>query len=120
MRSAPISKLFLVLLGATFVLVVLFSVRFTYRLAKFSSEASTHARNLQETSELNLRLREKLNNQVNLVYQQLENVDPSFPSRFSAINFKLGEEQTLYLKLNIGPQERLTVERIKSYQSELA
>jgi signal transduction histidine kinase/CheY-like chemotaxis protein len=120
MRSAPISKLFLVLLGSTFLLVVLLSVRFTYKFAQFSTEASSHARNLQETSELNLRLRDQLNEQVNLVYQQLEHVDPSFPSRFSAINFELGEEQTNYLKLNIGPQERLTVERIKSFQSELA
>ncbi len=120
MRSAPISKLFLVLLGATFLLVVLFSVRFTYKFAQFSTEASTHTQNLQETSALNLRLRDTLNEQVNLVYLQLEHVDPSFPSRFSAINFKWGEEQTLYLKLNIGTQERLTVERIKSFQSELA
>ena len=120
MRSAPISKLFLVLLGTTFVLVVLFSVHFTYKFAQFSTEASSHAQNLQETSELNLRLRDKLNEQVNLVYQQLEHVDPSFPSRFGEINFKLGEEQSLYLKLNIGSEERLTVERIKSFQSELA
>ena len=120
MRSAPTSKLFLVLLGATFLLVVLFAVRFTYEFGKFSTEASTHAQNLQETSELNLHLRDKLNEQINLVYQQLEHVDPSFPSRFSTINFELGEQQTLYLKLNIGTQERLTVERIKSFQSELA
>ena len=120
MRSAPISKLFLVLLGTTFLLVVLFSVRFTYKFAQFSTEASVHAQSLQETSELNLRLRDKLNEQINLVYQQLEYVDPSFPSLFSAINFELGEEQTRYLKLNIGPEERLTVERIKSFQSELA
>lgn len=120
MRSAPISKLFLVLLGITFLLVVLFSVRFTYRFAQFSAEASTHAQNLQATSELNLHLRDKLNEQISLVYQQLETVDPSFPSRFSEINFVLGEKQTLYLKLNIGTQERLTVERIKTLQSDLA
>lgn len=120
MRSAPISKLFLVLLAITFLLVVLFSVRFTYRFAQFSAEASTHAQSLQETSELNLRLRDKLNEQINLVYQQFENVDPNFLVRFSEINFELGEQQTLYLKLPIGPQERLTVEQIKSFQSELA
>jgi len=120
MRSAPISKLFLALLGTTFLLVVLFSVRFTYKFAQSSAEASTLAQNLQETSELNLKLRDQLNEQINLVYQQLEHVDPSFPGLFSAINFKLGEEQTLYLKLNIGPEERLTVERIKGFQSELA
>jgi signal transduction histidine kinase len=120
MRSAPISRIFLVLLGTTFLLVVLFSVHFTYKFAQFSSEASTHAQNLQETSSLNLHLRAKLNEQVSLIYQQLEHVDPTFPDRFSAINFELGEQQALYLKLNIGTEERLTVERIKSAQSELA
>jgi signal transduction histidine kinase len=120
MRSAPISKLFLVLLGITFLLVVLFSVRFTYKFAQFSAEASAQAENLQETSSLSLALRDKLNEQVNLVYQQLEHLDPNFPSLFTAINFELAEQQTLYLKLNIGTEERLTVERIKSFQSELA
>src|SRR5258705_593766 len=120
MRSAPISKLFLVMLGTTFLLVVLFAVRFTYKFAQFSTEASTQAQNLQETSALNLRLRDKLNEQVNLVYQQLEHVDPDFPNRFGEINFQLGEQQALYLKLDIGTEERVTVERIKTLQWELA
>jgi|GEM_PF-2562451 len=119
MRSVPVSKLFLVLLGTTFLLMVVFSIRFTYKFAEFSSEASRLAQNLHDTSALNLGLRDKLNQQINLVYQQLEHVDPDFPGRFTAINFELGEQQTRYLKLNIGPQERLTVERIKTLQSEL-
>jgi len=119
MRSVSVSKLFLMLLGMTFLLVVVFSIRFTYKFAQFSTEASRLAQNLQDTSALNLGLRDKLNEQINLVYQQLEHVDPGFPSRFTAINFDLGEQQTRYLKLNIGPQERLTVERIKTFQSEL-
>jgi signal transduction histidine kinase len=119
MRSIPVSKLFLILLGTTFLLMVVFSIRFTYKFAEFSNEASRLAQNLQDTSALNLGLRDKLNEQINLVYQQLENVDPSFPARFTAINFELGEQQTRYLKLNIGPEERLTVERIKTLQSEL-
>lgn len=119
MRSVPVSKLFLILLGTTFLLVVVFSVRVIYQFARFSNEASRLAENLQDTSALNLNLRDKLNEQINLVYQQLDHQDPDFPSRFSAINFELGEQQTRYLKLNIGPQERLTVERIKTLQSEL-
>ncbi len=107
------------LLGTTFLLVVVFSIRFTYKFAEFSNEASRLAQNLQDTSALNLGLRDKLNEQINLVYQQLEDVDPGFPSRFTTINFQLGEQQTRYLKLNIGTQERLTVERIKTLQSEL-
>src|ERR1700730_17504878 len=109
MRSVPVSKLFLVLLGTTFVLVVAFSIRFTYKFAQFSTEASRLALNLQDTSALNLDLRDKLNEQINLVYEQFEHLDSGFPERFSAINFELGEKQTRYLKLNIGMQERLTV-----------
>jgi signal transduction histidine kinase/CheY-like chemotaxis protein len=119
MRSIPVSKLFLILLSTTFLLMVVFSIRFTYKFAEFSNEASRLAQNLQDTSALNLGLRDKLNEQINLVYQQLEHIDPAFPTRFTAINFDLGEQQTRYLKLNIGPQERLTVERIKTLQSEL-
>jgi signal transduction histidine kinase len=119
MRSVPVSRLFLLLLGTTFLLMVVFSIRFTYKFAEFSNEASRLAQNLQDTSALNLALRDKLNEQINLVYQQLEHVDPAFPTRFTALNFELGEQQTRYLKLNIGPQERLTVERIKTLQSEL-
>ncbi len=107
------------LLGTTFLLMVVFSIRFTYKFAEFSNEASRLAQNLQDTSALNLGMRDKLNEQINLVYQQLEHIDPVFPTRFTALNFELGEQQTRYLKLNIGPQERLTVERIKTLQSEL-
>src|SRR4029077_5725384 len=74
---------------------------------------------LENTSMLNQDLRQQLNVQINLVYQQFEHLDPAFPDKFNAINFELGEKQTRYLKLNIGPQERLTVERIKTLQSEL-
>lgn len=120
MRSIPVARLFLILLGMTFLLVVVFSIRLTYQFGGFTREASLLAQNLQDTSTLNLDLHNKLNEQVNLVYQQLEHVDPYFVDRFSQINFELGEKQTRYLKLNIGTQERLTVENIKSLQSELS
>jgi len=119
MRSVPVSKLFLILLGTTFLLVVVFSIRVTYKFDHFSTEASRLAQNLQDTSALNIVLRDQLNEQINLVYRQLEHVEPDFPHKFTAINFELSEQQTRYLKLNIGPQERLTVERIKTLQSEL-
>jgi len=119
MRSLPVSKLFLILLAATFLLVVVFSIRFTYQFTQFSSEATRLAQNLQDTSTLNLDLRQELNEQITLVYRQFENLETDFPHRFSQINFELGEKQTQYLKLDIGTQERLTVERIKALQSEL-
>lgn len=119
MRSVSISKLFLIIKGSTFLLVVGFSISFVYTFAEISNEASRLAQNLQDTSALNLELREKLNEQINLVYQQIERADPDFPDKLTAIDFDLGQRQSRYLKLNIGPQERLTVERIKTLQSEL-
>ena len=119
MRSVSISKLFLGLLATTFLLVVAFSIRFTFKFAAFSAEASQLAENLHDTSTLSLELDNQLKDQINLVYQQFEHLDADFPARFSAINFALGEKQTRYLKLNIGSAERLTVESIKSLQSEL-
>lgn len=119
MPSVSISKLFLSLLAITFLLVVAFSIRFTFKFAGFSAEASQLAENLHDTSALSLELNNQLNGQINLVYQQFEHLDQDFSARFSAMNFSLGEKQTRYLKLDIGSAERLTVESIKSLQSEL-
>src|SRR5688572_26696012 len=101
------------LLATTFLIVVLSSTFFTYNFADFSAEASRRSQNLQDTATLNLELRQLLNEQIRLVYQQLERVETGFPEHFSRINFELGEKQTRYLKLNLGVEERLTVERIK-------
>ncbi|HEX6187252.1 MAG TPA: ATP-binding protein [Pyrinomonadaceae bacterium] len=119
MSSVSISKIFLSLLAATFLLVVAFSIRFTFKFAGFSAEASQLAENLHDTSALSLELNNQLNSQINLVYQQFEHLDKDFPARFSAMNFSLANKQTRYLRLDIGSAERLTVESIKSLQSEL-
>ena len=119
LSSVSISKIFLSLLAATFLLVVAFSIRFTFKFAAFSAEASQLAENLHDTSALSLELNDQLNGQINLVYQQFEQLDKDFSARFSAMNFSLGNKQTRYLKLDIGSAERLTVESIKSLQSEL-
>jgi signal transduction histidine kinase/CheY-like chemotaxis protein len=118
-RSIPVSKIFLILLGTTFFFVVLSSSFVTYQFAHYSSEASKQAQNLQDTSILNLELRHRVNEQINLVYRQFDGIELSFPDKFSAINFEVGEKQTRYLKLKLGTEERLTVERIKDCQAEL-
>ncbi|MGZ5482853.1 MAG: hypothetical protein ACXWID_12805, partial [Pyrinomonadaceae bacterium] len=105
MSSVSISKLFLSLLAITFLLVVAFSIRFTFKFAGFSAEASQLAENLHDTSALSLELDDQLNGQINLVYQQFEHLDQDFSARFSAMNFSLGEKQTRYLKLDIGSAE---------------
>src|SRR5947207_13513197 len=100
MRSVPVAKLFLILLGTTFLLVVVFSIRVTYKFDQFSTEASRLAQNVRDTSALNIVLRDQLNHQINLVYRQLEHVEPDFPAKLTAITFALGEQQIRSVTLN--------------------
>jgi nitrate/nitrite-specific signal transduction histidine kinase len=65
-------------------------------------------------------LRSAITEQISLLRQQFDHLDPEFRATFGALNFKLSEKQIRYLKLDIGEQERLTVEKIKSLQAELA
>jgi signal transduction histidine kinase/FixJ family two-component response regulator len=53
------------------------------------------------------------------VGDQLDSIDSSFPEKFLALDYTVGHIQTEYLKLDIGERERLTVESIKTLQSEL-
>ena len=69
MPSVSISKRFLSLLAITFLVVVAFSIRFTFKFAGFSAEASQLAKNLHDTSALSLELNNQLNGQINLVYR---------------------------------------------------
>ena len=115
-----VSRLFLLLLAVTFFLVVVFAIGITYQFAKFPAEGARLTQNLTDTSKLNQDLRSALDEQVNLLRRQFDHLDPQFQDAFGDLNYKLGEKQIKYLKLDIGQQERLTVEKIKSLQAELA
>ncbi len=115
-----ISGQVLIILTVTFLVVLLFIGQLTYRYMVLSDQANTLARNLQNTFELNQELRSGIQEQINMVHRQFEQLNPAFPYRFSQLNYELGSKQTRYVTLNIGSQERLTVEAIRSLQSELA
>jgi len=115
-----ISGQVLIILTVTFLVVLLFIGQLTYRYMVLSDQANTLARNLQNTFELNQELRSGIQEQINMVHRQFEQVNPVFPHRFSQLNYELNEKQTRYVTLNIGGEERLTVERIRSLQSEVA
>jgi len=115
-----ISGQVLIILTVTFLVVLLFIGQLTYRYMVLSDQANTLARNLQNTFELNQELRSGIQEQINMVHRQFEQVNPVFPHRFSQLNYELGAKQTRYVTLNIGSEERLTVEAIRSLQSELA
>jgi signal transduction histidine kinase len=115
-----ISGQVLIILTVTFLVVLLFIGQLTYRYMVLSDQANTLARNLQNTFELNQELRSGIQEQINMVHRQFEQLNPVFPHRFSQLNYELGAKQTRYVTLNIGGEERLTVERIRSMQSEVA
>jgi len=115
-----VSRLFLLLLAVTFFLVVVFATGITYQFAKFPTEGARLTQNLTDTSMLNQELRSAVNEQISLLRQQFGHLDPQFRNNFGELNYKLGEEQIRYLKLDLGQQERLDLEKIKSLQAELA
>ncbi len=110
----------LIILTVTFLVVLLFIGQLTYRYMVLSDQANALASNLQNTFELNQELRSGIQEQINMVHRQFEQLNPAFPHRFSQLNYELGAKQTRYVTLNIGGEERLTVEAIRSLQSELA
>lgn len=114
-----VSKQFLVLLSVTFSLAVAFVIGLAYEFAKYSVEGAHATQNLKETFALNQELRVGINDQINMLHRQFEKPDPAFPASFSRINYELGQKETQYLKLDLGENERLTVERIKGLHAEL-
>ncbi|HXK61973.1 MAG TPA: HAMP domain-containing protein [Acidobacteriota bacterium] len=115
-----ISSQVLIILTITFLVVLLFIAQLTYRYMTLSHQANALAQNLQNTFELNQELRSGIQEQINMVHRQFEQLNPVFPHRFSQLNYELGAKQTRYVTLNIGGEERRTVENIRSLQSELA
>jgi signal transduction histidine kinase len=76
-------------------------------------------RSLQAVLALNRELSSDIQEQINMLHRQFEQPSPFFPYRFAQLNYALGEKQTRYLRLNIGAEERLTVESIRALQGEL-
>ena len=119
MGSMSVSRQFFLLLLIPFLLVSALALRLIFQFAHFSAEGSRLIQNLQKTVVLNQDLRRGISAQINDLHDQFENLDQHFPQKFGETNYTLGETQTEYLKLDIGEQERLTVERIRALQSEL-
>ena len=119
MRSVSVSRQFFLLLSIPFLLISVLALRLIFQFAHFSAEGSRLIQNLQKTVALNQDLRRGITSQINDLHGQFENLDQHFPRKFGETNYTLGETQTEYLKLDIGEQERLTVERIRALQSEL-
>jgi PAS domain S-box-containing protein len=113
-----IARQFAVLIVVPFLLVMALGVALTSQFVNLSAEGANLIANLQRTATLNQELAKGNGEQTDSLQQQLVRPDPSFIDRSRILNYSLGEKYTEYLKLDIGDQERLTVETVKSLQSE--
>jgi signal transduction histidine kinase len=119
MVVSSISRNFLVLLVMAFSVVVVFTARLTYVYADFSNRGTRLVQNLQLTSLLSQELQRRVRDQIDLLDHQFNLVDPAFPDQLRAIQYAMNQKQNEYLKLDIGEQERLTVEKIRTLQIEI-
>jgi signal transduction histidine kinase len=109
--------------------VVFFAVAFAalgaIALAALLIHDRSHERNaaltstLERTLEINRRTRSLLNEQLELLHRLPRASNLGEYERFRILCRELGHEQIRYLKLNIGPDERLLVERINRIQAEI-
>ena len=119
MGHTSLSRPFLLLLAAAFSLLIVFAARLTYIFEGFSEQGAVLTKSIRGTAHLNQELRARISQQVTLVGNQFDSIDSSFPEEFIALDQTIGHIQIEYLKLDIGERERLTVESIKTLQSEL-
>jgi signal transduction histidine kinase len=116
---ATASRQLILILALTFLVVLLFVAQLTYRYMQLTDRAERSARNLQNTFELNQELRTGIQEQINMLHRQFEMPNPLAQYRFSQLNYTLGERHSRYVTLDIGSEERLAVESIRSLQAEL-
>lgn len=115
-----IARQFYVLVCVAPLLAITFAIGLTYQFANLSARATTLLGNLHRTTVISQHLASGNAEQGQLLSAQLERIDPAFPERLRRVSYDIGERCTEYLRLDIGVQERLTVERIKELQAELS
>jgi signal transduction histidine kinase/CheY-like chemotaxis protein len=119
MAVSSISRTFLLLLVIAFSVVVIFTARLAYVYADFSNQGTGLVQNLQTTSLLSQELQRGVRDQIDLLDRQFNLADPAFPDQLRSLHYALSQKQNEYLKLNIGEQERLIVENIRTLQIEM-
>jgi signal transduction histidine kinase/CheY-like chemotaxis protein len=115
-----IGRQFYLLVSLPSLLAIGVVVALTYQFADLSSQGARLIANIERTEGLNQQLASGNDIQGRQLRQQLERLDTSFPDSSKSLNYSLGEKYAEYLKLNIGEEERLTVEHIRALQSEMS
>lgn len=116
--SMTIARQFNVLVSSVSLLVLAFAAALIYQFADLSGEGARLLENLQQTSMLNQELARGNSEHILQMQRQFVQREPRFAESLRELNYGLGEKYTEYLKLDIGVEERLTVERAKTLQFE--
>jgi signal transduction histidine kinase len=119
MAVSSISRIFLLLLLVAFSVVIAFTARLAYVYAEFSNQGARLVQNLQTTSLLSQELQHRVRDQIDLLNHQFNLTDATFPDQLRSAHYALNQKQNEYLKLDIGEQERLTVEKIRALEIEM-
>ncbi len=114
-----ISRQFYLLVCAPPLLAIAFGAALTYELARHSSDGSKLLSTMRRIEEITQRLSRSNAEQSELLNKQIERIEPGFPERLRRIGYEVGELFTQYQLLEIGSEERLAVERIKTLQAEV-
>jgi signal transduction histidine kinase len=118
-RSTSLSREFLPLIVIPLGLALGIAIWVAYEFVQLTEEAGRLTDNLLGTTALHEKLRRGINEQFRALQHQFDALDPEFPANFGELNYVQGEQQTEYLKLDIGVEERKAVEELRSLQSEL-
>jgi signal transduction histidine kinase len=114
-----IARQFYLLVCLPPLLAIAFGASLTYQFSKLSTQGANLISALQRTERISRKLASGNAEAGRLLSAQFQSPDPAFPDRMRAIDYELGEQSTEYLRLDIGVQERLVVERIKALLGEL-
>lgn len=115
-----IARQFYAVVSIPFFLGIAIAGALAYQFAALSTEGATLMADWQRTARLNQELISGNAEQAARLQRQLEKLDETYLEQTRALDYRLGERYSEYLKLNIDQRERLAVERVRDLQSELA
>lgn len=118
-RSKTLAAPFVLLLAGAFALLALTVGWLVWRQAQISREGRRLNNLLKETLTLNERLRFGSSRQAELVRRFVESGDDRLWRQFDQLHFELSQQQTQYLKLDIGLLERRIVSHIGEARAQL-
>lgn len=107
------------LLTASCILALGFGGWLLHRVSRFPGEVSGLAANLEATYSLSQELHRDILRISSLVHHQLASPEPRADRELRRLDYAVGNRVTRYLRLAIGEEERLAVERIRTGHGEL-